>query len=247
MVSLLKDARYDAKLSGKKIIVSYPAYRQDILHAADVIEDLCISFGYNRIVPQKVELAVVGSELAETKSLELAREACVGLGLQEVLTFTMTAREKQQNQMLLPEQEFVELSNPVSLNWQVFRKSLIPELLEFLSKNKDVSYPQKIFEVGKTLEVDKSKPTGVKEPLKLCIAIASKETNFTDIKSHLEAACKALGISFETVSGSHPSFENGKVALVKMQNKKGIVGEVNKAVLQKFGLEVPVTVAEIEL
>jgi len=79
---------------------------------------------------------------------------CVGLALQEVLTFNLTSREKQEKMAGLKGQQFVEIANPVSGNWSIMRRNIYPELLEFLSKNKHVEYPQNIFEVGKTVELE---------------------------------------------------------------------------------------------
>ncbi len=124
ILELLEKARYDVKVKGKALECSYPAYRQDILHPVDVIEDIAISYGYNRIEPLPVKIATVGSELKEEKWKRAFENVCVGLGLQGVLTFTMTSRAKQAVMVGLGEEEqFVEIENPVSENFTVFRKT----------------------------------------------------------------------------------------------------------------------------
>ncbi len=250
IVALLRDARYDAKQSGaKKIIAFFPAYRQDIMHEVDAIEDILLSIGYNNIKPENIELACRGTEAKQSRVIDVAREACIGLGLQEVLTFTLTSREKQEKMVGLQDEQFAEIANPVSANWSVFRKQIFPELLEFLAKNKNAHYPQKIFEIGKCVELDSNSETGVREPAKLCVAVAGKNLDFTSIKSVLEAVCKHLGIEYCISEANNPAFESGKQGTIAINGKqsKGIIGEINKRTLQSFGIETPVVLFEIEI
>lgn len=248
IIELLEKARYNAKVKGNKIFCEYPSYRQDILHEVDVIEDIIISLGYNKIEPLPIELACIGSESREAKRIDVAREICVGLGLQEVLTFTLTNREKQEEKISLKEQEFVEIANPVSANYSIFRKKILPELLEFLAKNKNNLYPQKIFEIGKTLEIDSSKETSVKEPIKASVVLCGKGAEFTAIKSALDAFCKNMNLNYSLKETELPFLEKGKQGEIIVNGKNnGFIGELNKKTLEKFGLEMQTTSFEIEI
>ncbi|MAG21883.1 MAG: phenylalanine--tRNA ligase subunit beta [Candidatus Diapherotrites archaeon] len=249
IVELLQKARYDAKISGKKVVCQYPSYRQDILHPVDVIEDVLISYGYGNIEPTSIESATIGSERIETKQVDLARDICVGLGLQEILTYTMTSKKKQTETIDLdPEKEkFVEIENPMSENYAIFRKRLFPELLEFLSKNKHNSYPQKIFEVGKTLELDAKSETGVNEKNTLCIILIGKGAEFNTIKSVLDAITSNKGETYSLKETQLPFLEKGKQAELALGKRKGFIGEVSKSTLNKFGLEQKTVVLELEI
>jgi phenylalanyl-tRNA synthetase beta chain len=249
VVGLLEKARYSVKAKGGSLKCLYPAYRQDILHPVDVIEDAIISYGYNRIEPEPIRLAVVGGERAETRKSALVREICVGLGLQEILTYTMTSKRKQAELIGLdPEKEqFVELANPISENYTVFRKRLFPELLEFLAANRHVAYPQKIFEIGKKLELRPERETGVEEKNTLCIALCGKGAEFTVIKGVLEAVADSLGKKYSISECKEPAFERGKSASISLGGKQGLLGELKKKVLEDFGLEQPAAILELEI
>lgn len=249
IVELLQQARYDAKVVGKMIECKYPAYRQDILHPVDVIEDLLISYGYNNVEPLPVKVPTIGGELQSEKMRRAVENVCIGLGLQGVLTYTMSNKEKQAAMAGLEaeKEQFVEIANPASENYTIFRKMLFPELLEFLSKNKNESYPQKIFEAGKTLELDSKSETGVAEKNKLCIALSGKGAEFTVIKGALDAIAGNLGMQYSLQESNIPSFEQGKSAAVKIGGKNGFLGELNKKTLQNFGLLQPTAVLEIEI
>ncbi len=246
IAGLLEKAGYNAKATGESISVQYAAFRQDILHQIDIVEDAIISFGYNDFPLKQIEMSVKGQELEKTRIVDTIRDVCVGLGLQEILTFTLTSKETQETKMLLPKQEMAEIANPVSANWQVFRKSLLPEALSFLAGNKHSGYPQRVFETGKAVVPDSKSETGVREPQRLCIVLCHDKTNYTEIKSHFDAIAKNMGWETRVQAAQHPSFENGKTAAIKWQNVSGIMGEINSKVLSNFGIETKATALEIE-
>jgi phenylalanyl-tRNA synthetase beta chain len=247
VLELLARCGFDAKTGRDAYTVTYPAYRQDILHAVDIVEDLLVAYGYNRIPLQALALAVRGHKQPDTLRQEFAAEGAVGMGCQEVLTYYLTSAEKQTRHVRVADESFARIANPVSTNYEIFRKRLYPELLEFLSKNKQVTYPQKIFETGKVIEPDPKTDTGAAEPLHLCIAIADQQTDFTDIKRHAVALADYLGEDAVFESTEHPSFEKGKAATVRIGKKRGVVGEVSREVLRNFGLKTPVSVLEVEI
>lgn len=247
VIDLLGKARMKASKKGKNIIVDYPDYRQDILHPVDIIEEILISYRYDNIKPESIKFVTTGEELEETKKIELAREICIGLGLQEVINYTLTSKKIQEEKMNLRNAEFVEIANPVSSNWTVFRLSIIPELLNFLSRNKLYPYPQRIFEAGKTVELGKGTETGVKEKNKLCIVMSHSKANFNEMKSVLEAIALNSGLKYSLKESAIPFLAEGRSALIDSGEKKGVIGEVNQKTLDRFGLENKVTVLEMEL
>ncbi|MFH1240334.1 MAG: phenylalanine--tRNA ligase subunit beta [Candidatus Diapherotrites archaeon] len=247
VVKLLQNSNYDVKAKGNSLDVSYPAYRQDILHPVDVVEDIIIAYGYNEIEPELVKVSTKGNESAEAIEIDLVRNVCVGLGLQEVLTFTLVSKEAQETKMNLKDVKFVEIENPVSENWCVFRKSIIPEILSFLATNKHSAYPQRLFEIGKTVHIDSKSETCVTEKNLLTIVITDNKTNFTEIKSIMETIAQNFGWNYSVERKEHPSFEKGKCAAIKIGKHKGVLGEISKDVLKNFNLSIPVSVLEIEL
>jgi phenylalanyl-tRNA synthetase beta chain len=249
IIRLLGQARYDVKANGKTLLCKYPAYRQDILHPVDVIEDVLISHGFNSIRPEPIRLACTGGELLEERMKRAFEEACIGLGLQGVLTFTMTSVTKQCGMVGIDSEKerLVEIENPVSENYAAFRKRLYPELLEFLSKNKHAAYPQKIFEIGKAVELDAKSGTGAGEKNRLCVVLCGKGAEFTVIKGTLDSIAGGMGIGYSLGGQAEPAFEKGKSAAINAGGKKGVLGELSRQTLKSFGLEQPTAVLEIEI
>jgi phenylalanyl-tRNA synthetase beta chain len=246
--SFLEKARYNVKISKNKIEVEYPSYRRDIFHAVDVIEDLLISYGYNKIEPEKIIMDVKGSQKKEVLEIDFVREAAVGLGLQEIMTYNLTSKELQANNMNLEEEvdDFVEIANPVSKNYEILRKRLTPNVLAFISKNKGVDFPQKIFEVGTALKLNKNEENGVTQTTNICVATTHTDVDFTEIKSLLMSMCDYLGKKVELKREQLP-FLTENSAVLKVDGKEGFIGEITKEVSSNFGLKKPVFVFEFEI
>lgn len=245
---LLEQANYDAKSKGRKIELFYPAYRQDIMHPRDVVEDVIISFGYDKIEPEPIGYKTVGKINKLEVLTETVIEKMVGLGSQEILSYTLTNKDNLFRRMNLKEERIVEIENPVSLNWNVFRNWLLPSLMEFYSNNQHVEYPQRIFEVGDVVLIDKKQETGTKDVRKLAAAITDSKASYDDIAAVLDAFLSSFKISYKLRRWRHGSFIEGRVAEVFVRNKPiGFIGEIHPSVLKNWKLEMPVAAFEISL
>jgi len=248
MCELLEQARYSTKISGGKIEVHYPAYRQDIMHQRDVIEDMIISYGYNRIEPATPRLPTTGASSPMWKLIDSVAEAMTGMGFLEVLSYILTNKNDLFARMNAGEQKVVEIENFVSSNWCVFRSSVLPSLMDFLSKNKHREYPQKVFEAGDTVAVDMSKETRSSDVPKMAAATCGGSAGYEDIAGVLDSLLSSLGLEYTLEKAEHPSFITGRTALVRAgQEALGTVGEVHPAVLEAWGIEKPVAAFELDM
>lgn len=248
MAGLLRQARYSAEPKGKKLMLKYPAYRQDIMHPVDIVEDMIISYGYNKVRPETPRLATVGSAAPMEAFSEKVAALMAGLGCQEVLSYMLTNKDALFSRMNTPEGSVVEVENPVSSNWSVFRDRLLPGLLEFLSKNKHVDHPQSIYEIGDTVSLDQKKETRTSNKRGLAFATISDASGFEDAVSVLSALLNNLGVRHSLKKESHKSFIPGRCAACYSGRKRlGTIGEVHPLVLEKWGLEKPVAAFEVSL
>ena len=71
----------------QKQIVSVPAWRTDVLHEVDIIEDIAIAYGYDKFSPEIPELSTVGEELKKNKLKFKISEILTGLNLLEVSSY----------------------------------------------------------------------------------------------------------------------------------------------------------------
>ena len=148
IISLLRRARYGGTISGAKVNVLVPCYRLDIMHPVDIIEDLAIAYGFNRMQPKWPADATIGGLSSMGEFSDSVRELMIGFGFQEVLTFIMTNREKLFARMNQEPSQIVEIANPKVTTLTSLRSWLLPSLMEFLAGNTHVEYPQRLYEVG---------------------------------------------------------------------------------------------------
>lgn len=225
----------------------YPAYRQDIMHPIDVVEDLIISRGYNAVPPDRVALPAAGRQLPDELLAYQFGELLIGMGFQEVMNYTLTSKDMLFRKMNRPVQDCVEIENPVSVNWSVFRTGLLPSLLGFLVSNRHVEYPQRIFELGTAVIPDPAAPTRARDVRKLAAVIADSSAGYERMSPVLHAFMRSIGIAFSLKPARHPSLIGGRTASVVAGGTEcGMIGEVHPQVLENFGIEIPVVAMELD-
>ena len=255
---LLRTAGFGiAKVSHETVNVLIPCYRTDVMHQVDLIEDVAIAYGFNNIEPVWRDLPTTGCVGPEQRFIDKARELMVGSGFQEILTYTMTNPENlflKMNIIGKPEDKLarlgktVEIANPKVVTMTCLRNWLLPSLMEFLSNNKSVEFPQRIFELGKITQVDESQETRTRDEAWLAAAVSHPNGNFSEIKSVLDSFFMNLGVAWQIKAASHPSFIDGRVGSVVTNGESiGFVGEINPQVLVAWQLENPTAVFELNL
>lgn len=248
IVNLLEQANYIVKAHGDNLDLLYPAYRQDIMHPRDVVEDAIISYGYNKIEPTVPKFPTTGKADELGRFSDDIAEIMIGLGLQEIMSYTLTNKSNLLEKMNLREEEIAEIENPVSTNWSVFRNSLLPGLLEFFFVNKHADYPQDIFEIGDIISLDEKSETKTRNVRKLAVALTNSVVNYEHISSYLDAFFSSLGIRYSLKKSTHSSFIQGRCADIFIGKENiGVIGEINPVVLNNWRLEKPVAVFEINL
>lgn len=249
IAGLLGKAGFEvANTSRDSVTVQIPCYRVDVMHPIDLVEDVAIAYGYNRIKPLWRKLPTTGCERPEQGLLNVARELMVGLGFQEVLTYTLTNMENLFAKMNCKKAKVVELANPKVQTLTCMRSWLLPSLMEFLSNNLSVEYPQRIFELGKVTLLDNEAETRTRDEDWLAAAVSHASASFSEIKSVLDAFLANLGFEWQIEETKHPSFIDGRVGTVIVDGKNvGIVGEINPKVLNTWKLENPTAAFEMNM
>jgi len=249
IAGLLPKAGHGIKeVRGDRISVSIPCYRVDVMHAVDLVEDVAIAYGYNRIEPLWRKLPTAGGLRREQRVLDVARELMIGLGFQEIFTYTLTNPGTLLTKMNMKRQRIVELANPKVQTLTCLRSWLLPSLMEFLSCNLSVEYPQKIFALDKVTILDEKKETRTVDEDWLAAVTSHASASFTEIKSCLDAFLTNLGIEWRIRETRHPSFIGGRAGIIATRGTKvGIVGEINPKVLAEWKLETPVAAFELNM
>ena len=221
-----------------------PAYRADLLHTVDIVEDVAIAYGYNAFVPELPKLPVSGSADPLEERCARVRLAMVGLGFTETLNFSLTSSEKLAKSGLPADGICVE--NPVSLEYTHLRQQLLPGLLENLAANTRRRYPQRLFEVADVVVSDPSCETRARNVRTLCACISHATTDLSEITSAVRALTETVGLHVTLENAVHPSLLPGRAGRILCRGVPvGFFGEVHPRILANWGLKNPVTVLEM--
>ena len=239
--TLLEKGRYDYK-AGKVLV---PPYRKDILHSVDVIEDIGIAYGYDKISDLPLISYTPGSTSPLIPFIDTCREILIGLGFQEVMSQILSNKNLLYNKMEIDDFGTVELVNFTSENYSVVRTWLTPLLIEILSKNKHVEYPQSIFEQGM---VTLKKEVKIIDYERLSCVSVSEKADYTKIKQILDCLFRSLGIDYSIEEENHSSFISGRVGRVIVNSVDvGYIGEISPKVIHNFSIDMPVIAFELNL
>ncbi|MCD6446393.1 phenylalanine--tRNA ligase subunit beta [Candidatus Bathyarchaeota archaeon] len=250
IVEYLRKCRLNAEENvDGKINVEIPAYRIDILHEVDLVEEVAIGYGYYRLKPSKPKTVTTGSLHEATRLSNVIREILVGLGFTEVMNFTLINSEVQYEKMRKKPEKTVKLANPSSSEYDVARTSLLPSLMKNLMDNKHESFPQKIFEVSDVIKVNEKMECRTERQLHLAGVSSHSTANFSEIKSTVEALLKNLGLKgWKIKPFKDSSFIDGRTAAITIKNMRiGVLGEIHPEVITNFELENPVCGFELNL
>ena len=242
-------AGYQVRTATSDIIeLKIPCYRTDIMHSVDIVEDIAIAMDINKLKPKWPRIWTVGSLARETDETESLAEIMIGLGFQEVLTYVLTSPLVVSNNAQSSDGNMVELLNPRMTSHTMLRNTLLPSLLEFLSHDTHVDYPQRIFEIGRCISRGENQQR-IQEALKLAAVIIHATAGFTEIRSSLDAMAVNHGLSLQIRDREHPIFLRGRCgAIVSNDGREvGVIGEVNPRVVKSWGLNLPTAAFEIEL
>lgn len=238
---LLERAQYACV--GNKVCI--PPYRNDILHPVDVIEDIGIMYGYDRIEPLPLTTYTVGEAAPKQHHLYLFRDLLTGAGFQEIVSPILSNKELLYQKMNAPDQGTVEIENSMSHTYSAVRTWLLPLLLDVAARNKHVDYPHHIFEQGLvTIRTNDS----VVDKEKISALAVHHMADYTEMRQLLDHIFSALGISFSVSPLEHPSCIPGRAGKIIVQKQNiGFLGELHPLVLEKFGLESPAVGIELDL
>jgi phenylalanyl-tRNA synthetase beta chain len=253
IIKILNSLDYKTKTTGTDIRVTVPFYRQDIIHQVDIIDDIMRHHGVNNIVAREPKTLTIGAKLPYSAALEGIRDVLVGFGYQETDMNVLTNENFQFRKMHFNGSGYAPLIDIKSGEITMARVNVFPELLRFVSNNLNKRFPQKLFDIGYVLELDPKTDVEFANALRLSIMDCGLETNFSSVKAALDKIFKEVFGSEELkIDASDEKFKNtfigGRHGTIIFKGKPiGMIGELHPRVLNEFGIELPVSVAEVSL
>ena len=245
IVSCLKKSRLDAISKGTNIICTIPAYRFDVFGPIDLVEEVALGYGIQNLEPTVSPSQTIGKINPVSLQLKSLDKTMIGLGYLEALNSSLTSNRVLYDMTNRSSSKIISVLDSKSQEHTILRDSILPGLLENLSKNIHESYPQKMFETGTVFVTDNP----ISEKINFSGISAHKDANFTEIKSIVQSALNiGFGITIETKTIIDPTFEKGHCASIILNNIPiGVIGKIDSKIVENYKIRVPVVGFEISL
>ncbi len=264
--AIIKRLRFEVYIDKEALIVTPPTYRRDIIRDIDLIEDVARLYGYNNI-PVKLPEAIISSGgINKRRNLIYTIKALLRkAGFSEAINYSfmnpihldaLGIDEKDKRRTAV-----INLLNPLRAEESVLRTTLIPALLENLSRNLNRgSSGLRLFELSKIFIHNQGSQEQqlVKERLHLA-AILSPETaktfyqpqaaGFYELKGVLEAVFHDLKITDTAfaASDSEKFLQPGQAAEIIISGKTiGFIGRIAPGTLESFGIHAETYIFELD-
>ena len=235
--------------------LTVPAYRNDVIREADIIEEILRVYGYNNIkTTEKLNASISNTSRFEDYKLQnVVGTQLAAQGFYEILSNSLTTPNYAKLSEQLKDEHNVAMLNPLSNDLSVMRQSLLFSGLEAVSHNINRRrYDLKLFEFGKTYHHYNENR---EEHKHLSVFVTgnksaerwnatTKPSDFFYLKGTITAVLERLGLSrFKASPIKNDVFSEG-VCLSLGKTTLVEFGIVNKKILKHFGITQEVIYAD---
>jgi len=234
--------------AGDLLGVIPPSYRFDVTLPEDVIEEIARVYGYEAIPPADALVPQVPQAATEQAiHRERVMTALADRGFQEVITYSFT--DPALERLFAAGGEPLALSNPISAELAVMRRSLWPGLMAVLVENARRQQPRvRVFELGTRFETH----TGaLEERLSLAglawgpalpeqWAAAARAVDFFDLKGDVEALLGLAGpeVRWSFVAAAPDCLHPGRSARIERDGQAvGWIGELHPEICRNLEIK----------
>ena len=249
--------------------LSIPTYRVDVTRDVDVIEDILRIYGYNNVEIGEDLKSNLSYETQTDRSYKLQNiisEQLTGFGFNEILNNSLTSEAYYEGLTTFPKDNCVLLKNPLSMDLNVMRQTLLFGGLESIEYNRNRKNPDlKFYEFGNTyfhlpekLKED-NYLTAIKEEFKLALWLTgnsvtnswihpTEKTSVYELKAVVENILFRLGITSKKIvykPFSGDVFSSALTLETFSGRQLGVLGVLQKDAFKKFDINAEVYFAEL--
>lgn len=233
---ILEDLGFGVKIKKSILEATVPHFRNgDVSIPEDLIEEIARIYGYHKI-PTVIPFGQPpkGLKKAPFPWEDKAKDMLAHWGFTEIASYSMVSEELLIKTGFYP-RDFLEISNPLSLDLVYMRPSLIPSLLTVIKQNQPLEEKIKVFEMANIYL-----PEGLnKLPDEKMRLVGMLSGNlFYEAKGVIEELLDKFGIkkvAFKPFVGKNILYHPTRAAVVETPNKTlGTVGEINPEVLKSL-------------
>jgi phenylalanyl-tRNA synthetase beta chain len=239
---------------GQYVTVFPPPYRNDFLHAVDIVEDVMMGKGMEAFSPERPCDFTIGRLSKIELFSRRAKNILVGLGAQEMIYPYLGFGKDYVERMGVnldgasATEVAVRIANPLSESAEYVRPSILPCLMGSESVSSRASYPHRIFEAGKVAFRNPTENYGVSTRQRLAFLLSHAAADYNEAASYVATILYFLGKEYSIAEAEDPRFIFGRQARVIYKGDPiGIFGEIHPRVLEAWSVTMPCAAAEIDL
>ncbi len=253
---------------GDMLLVEVPAYRVDVKREVDIVEDILRIYGYNNIdIPQAVHSTLsFTSKFSKAVVVEQISQLLSHQGFNEIMSNSLTKAAYYEGSECYPVDNCVKILNPLSIDLNVMRQTLLYNSMEALLLNTNRRRSNvKCYEVGNCYYYnnDMAVEGGLapySEVTKLSMLIsgddksqswmgAAQKSSLFILKHYAQVLLKRFGLDMESgvlESITNEIYRDGAVLKVRKQPLLEM-GIVSKSIRDKFDIKNEVYFMELNV
>jgi len=252
VISILKDLGFDiSKKTDLQLEVKVPTWRlHDISIPEDLAEEVARVYGYFRL---EGKLPLVPNLSYSTNSLlnweYLAKKYLADIGFTEIFNYSLISQDLYQKSGISSDHS-ISLKNPLTIEFEHMRRSLIPSLLMDLENNQGkIDLPMRIFELSNIYIANEHAADKLPEERSI-LALGTQGLDFRTSKGYLEALFKQLhlkNINFTSHDDNLGPWQKNQTAQIYSDNHfLGMFGPIKTLVKANFNLKGEVYLANLD-
>ncbi len=222
--------------------IAVPTFRPDLVHKADIAEEIARYYGYNKIQSKKLPGGAEGVITEKQHFMRNVNRTMLALGADEIMTYSFFS-PKSYDKILMPQDSLlrksVTLRNPLGEDTSIMRTTALPSMLEVLARNYNNRNPEAcLYELaGEYIPTEPDKlPI---EKTSLVCGMYGEDYDFATAKGILEELLRHLDLQDWDIAACSDaySFHPGRCAkLTAGEDTLGIIGEIHPNVLENFSI-----------
>ena len=252
VIGYFKALEFKAEMADGDLEVTVPTFRDDVEGEADLIEEIARLYGYDKIPVKLMDTTFTqGGKNNRQVIRDLAKSNMAAQGLYEVVTYTFVSPAVYNKINLKAENPLrnaIKLLNPLGEDQSIMRTTIIPNMLEVVSRNYNMKVSEgRFFELSKVYLAEELTVEKLAEERETLTIGMYGDVDFFDLKGVIENLMDELHIDkYRILSSNNDSMHPGRTAELLINNRRiGCLGEVHPEVLDKYDIPVRVYIAEL--
>ncbi len=254
MVKYLNNLGISSEFKDDMIYSKIPTTRADLEMEIDLIEEIGRLYGFHNIKSKPLVGVLTRGEKPYSKTIEENTKGFLrGFGLNEVMTYSFISPRAYDKINVAQKSElrnYITLINPLGEDYSVMRTTLIPNILDLLSRNynkgvKDVY----IYEIGSVFLPKQLPVVELPNEKKVLSLGIYGQKDFYFLKEVVDKTLSSLGIkNIEYIrEEDNPSFHPGRTAKLLLDGEElGVIGEIHMDVLENYNIKERVYIGQLD-